>query len=192
MTTTELDQEAFALMTEDYSDTDRRAELAPILLTGYNAAYQDICTGILRVAKWEQVTLDENKQFALSALTETCLEVVKVAKYRDFSADTGWAQGDPLGFVVLDGDEVVVPQAEASGTVWVRYRFVPEMLAAGDSPDFVPDQNQKALVYKGMSVAKLRDGDAESANNWQGMYAEEIAKIRRPDRRTTIANVYGY
>jgi hypothetical protein len=99
-------------------------------ITGWlNDAYRRICREKVELWHIESVTLDANKCFAVSALSETFVTLLKVTTYQDFTEDAGYLEQTGLPWGKYDDTgTIIVPSAEASGTVYVKYEYKPAKL----------------------------------------------------------------
>jgi hypothetical protein len=100
-----------------------------LIVPALNDAYKKMCREKLHPWYWEAVTLDANKCFVTSALSKTFVKVNKITTYQDFTEDAGYAEQTRLPWGKYDDTgTIIVPSAEASGTVYVKYEYMPTML----------------------------------------------------------------
>lgn len=127
----ELVTETLALCGMTDADATDRSEYSPLFKTAFNEAYRKIVREKLHLWTTEEVTLDALKCFTLSGLSETATKITKISTYRDYSTDGSGLNQYSLVFDKYDGaGTIVVPGAEASGTVFVEYEYMPDMLGA--------------------------------------------------------------
>ena len=130
----QLDTETLDKIRQDRSDIEIRREESPYFLTAYNSAYERIIREKIKLWTTEAVTLDADKRFNVSDLTNDCNEIIKITKYQDFSDSAGNARTSEFDFYDYDGvGEIVVPAADDSGTMYVAYRYMPVRLTHKES-----------------------------------------------------------
>lgn len=181
------------------TDDNTRTEYAPILLIGYNVANREIARRVIHPTIWESVALGENDRVDVSGLSMTVAQIVAVAEFEDYTADSGGMQGRRLAFSYVDNDTIAVIGADGLTTVFVKYEYVPDDLVrplatsatgATSPPAWVPVQYHMAYVYRGMSEVYAADDDKNSAAFAQNKYEDELNHIPTLDRQTEIATAY--
>jgi len=113
----------------DTTDVTVRSDYESLFIRFFNVAYKEICRKKIHPWYTEEVTLDANKCFVTSVLAKKLVKILKISTYQDFSEDAGGAESEALSWYKYDGSgTIVVPAAEASGTVFVEYEYMPDML----------------------------------------------------------------
>lgn len=130
MNTYELDTRTLKALNLEVSDENREKHSA-LFLSAYNVAYLDICRNYIRPTVWEQVSL-ENRCFAISALQKDLVEILKVAKERDFD---GGSLQEQTGYEFREREmgKIIVPMIGDVQQCWVKYEHMPEPLV-NDTP----------------------------------------------------------
>ncbi len=114
----------------DATDQEVRQENSVLFLEGYNFAYERIIREKILPWTTEAVTLDANKAFNVSTLTNTLAKIRHITRYADFSEDAGYVKSNRYIFYDKDGEgSIVVPYAEASGEMFVSYEYMPVRLS---------------------------------------------------------------
>jgi hypothetical protein len=110
-------------------DASDRSEKKPLFLTSYNEALKKICREKLHPWTSEAITLDASKCFDTKTLSKRLVEIQKVSKYQDYSTSASGAASPPFAWDLYDGNgKIVVPAADASGTMFIEYEYMPEPL----------------------------------------------------------------
>ena len=139
-----LDTETMFQCGLDPTDAADRAEFSPRFLIKYNEAYREITRKKIQPFYKESITLDANKRFNATDLTETLAEIKHITQYADFSEDASFAQTTRYAFYDYDNNgEFVVPGVEASTAVYVEYMHYWDELVAMLADDLTPDENQE-------------------------------------------------
>ena len=114
----------------DPADATDRSENESWIVAELNNAYKQLCTERLNPWTTEEVTLDANKCFDTTTLDNALVRILKITKYRDYSAAVGGIEMPRLSWDLYGGDGViVVPYAESSGNVFIEYEYMPVDLA---------------------------------------------------------------
>jgi hypothetical protein len=208
MTAHEILLETVRLRGEDTTDTSLLAEYNAVALIGMNEGYRDICSRIIVPTEWKSVTLDANKKFAISGLTNVPQEILAICKAQDFTSGANYGKAERYGWAWVDTANIVVPTAEASGTVYVLYEIMPADLVnpypvavvgppahvAGDtatSPSLIPAQYHRALAFKANAKLLASKDLKDSSMFWEAEYEAFIENMRPPQRQTVIDSWYG-
>lgn len=110
-------------------DADDREEYLQLVKPELNEAYRKIARERAHLWTTEAVTLDANKCFSTSNLTEKITKILKISVYQDFSSDISGSQAASLYWYKQDGSgSIYVPAATASSTVYVKYEYMPANL----------------------------------------------------------------
>ena len=113
----------------DTTDATTRSDNEAACIRSFNTAYRRICREKLHLWYTEEVTLDTAKCFAMSSLSKKAIKILKISQYQDYSEDAGEIESPAYPWDKYDGaGTIVVPAAEASGTVFVEYEYMPTML----------------------------------------------------------------
>ena len=128
MNTYELDTQTLANIDEAATDANRTA-LSAGFLASYNCAYARICVSLVKPTKWQQVTLDANRQFDTAVLDSKILldGIVAVKAEKDFAAAGGFGRATNYSFYWAEGNQVAAPMCGLP-QAWVCYRHYPEPL----------------------------------------------------------------
>jgi len=125
----ELTTEVLAQMGIIDPDADDRTEYSSLIKTSLNEGYRKICREKAHLWTSEAVTLDANKCFNISSLSEKLTKVLKISLYQDYSSAAGGAESQGLYWDKYDGNGTIyVPNATASGTVYLEYEYMPKYL----------------------------------------------------------------
>jgi hypothetical protein len=194
-----------SLMGMSTSDTDLLTEMNTPFLVGINAAYVDIVR-LRDIRVWQAVTLDANRQFLLSTLTDSPDNILDIAQYQHYTAAANWGEAERYDWEFVNGTTVIVPEATESTAIYVQYKPVPDPLVnpypvaitghtAGEgatSPSFVYEQDQDAMIYKGLAEYRSSQSDDEAMQKWETKYFQARSNIRRARRQRKIIDKEEY
>lgn len=110
----------------------RRTALANGFLDSINYGYRKACLDYLKINRNEQITLDSEKKFLLSTLTKKFKDVKKLSLYKDGSPEANYGVKQEYDFLIMDG-YLIVPNAQASTSMWLRYFYYPAELTMATS-----------------------------------------------------------
>ncbi len=156
-------------------DSEQRAELGPELRAYYNEAYYDLCVNQIRLHKWEQATLGDGNMLDVSALSETVVQIEKVATLPEYE------QGSViLPYVRKDINSYIVPSANGS-TIWVRYRYAPapmDTTLETETPALLPERYHASLCLYAAAMHYTTQRKYASAQQWMQLYYQSIANLQ--------------
>lgn len=204
MTAHEILLETVRLRGEDVTDTAVLADYNAVALVGMNEGYRDICSRIVCPTAWHTMTLDANKKFALATLTNTPQKILDICKYIDYTSASNWRRAQRYGWTMVDAANAVVPDADASGTVYVLYQIMPADLVnaypvaitghtageAATSPALLPAQFHRALAFKANAAIHARDGIQSSSMLWEAKYMAFLESLEPVKQQTEIESYY--
>lgn len=198
MTAHEILQETVRLRGEDATDTTLLTEYNPVALIGMNEGYRLICERYIHPVVTEEITLDTNKQFDLEDLTNIPRKIISITLYQDYSEDANWRLSPTrYGWAMVDSDTIVVPDADALGTVYITYEILPADLTntvggATTSPLYIPTQYHRSLCYMANSKLYARDNQKNDAMFWEAQFYSSLETISNVSPQTEIENAYAY
>lgn len=198
MTAHDILLETIRLRKEDATDTTLMTEYNAVALVGMNKGYRDICSKHINPIIWDDVALDANKRFDLSVLSNTVQQIIDVCKYEDYTADSNWLKADRYDWTLTDNDTIVVPAADAGGTVHVQYEAVPADLvnpnpttgSGATSPSLIPAQYHRALAMSALSMLYATEGLKDNAMFWDAEYQSFLESMRPVQKQTAIEPYY--
>lgn len=173
----------------DATDATNRTDNQTWIVAAMNEAYRKICRNKVHLWATEEVTLDENRQFALSVLTNTLIRIREITQYPNYSGNTAYGKAMSYRWDMYDSSHIVVMAAPESGTVYVTYEYMPEdLVVTSTSPSTETTTNTPqinaawhhiltywatAQYYLGVkSVNYINKGSL-----WINMYDREYANI---------------
>ncbi len=125
----ELETEVLAQIGILEPDAGDRSEHRSVIKPALNEGYRKICREKAHLWTVESVTLDADKCFNISSLTERLTTILKVSRCQDFSDDAGNSYSPPFSWYKQDGaGTIFVPNATASTAVYVKYEYMPARL----------------------------------------------------------------
>jgi hypothetical protein len=200
MTTFEMDAEALRMGGWEVTDANR-TKYYQTFLRGYNAGQADVYANVLDLAKWKSTALDSNKKFlttSLDSATEWAKDILKISLTQDYIGSS--LEANPLVWDYESPTSVVVPDATASGTVYVKYRILPVDLlhptatnsTGATSPTAILAPFQDALIYKAISRGKAQDGLLADATYWEQAYKQAVYNIKPAKPQKKVRDVNGY
>lgn len=180
------------------ADSTTLTEWNTAFLVGANQALVDIVR-LRDIKLWESVTLDASKKFEYGDLTHDVDELLDIAALIPYSVAAGSADCEHYEWQD-EGEEIIVPGASASGTVYVRYRPfaaplvnpTPTTGANATSPEFIPEQYQDCLVYKGMAEVFVARGDERRRDECEMKYFQIRSGVTAHNRQKRILNRNDY
>jgi hypothetical protein len=206
MTAHEILKETARLRGEDPdTDTTLLTEYNAVALIGMNEGYRHICERYICPTAWEEVTLDANKQFDTTDLTNSARRIIAITRYEDYTEDANWLPDTTrYDWSPVNYNTFVVPEAEASATVNVQYEILPTDLvnpypvaveghAAGEgatSPTYLPTAYHRALCYMAQSKLCAKDNQKNDARFWEAQFYAALETISNISPQTDIVNVY--
>jgi hypothetical protein len=198
MNTYELDTLTLQYCDEAVTNTNRTL-YSPIFLAAYNDAYAGICTERIQPKAYEAVTLDAERCFSVSDLSNRMKKILDVSELEDFSAANGFRPSRPLDFLWKDHATVRIPLAPGS-VVWVRYEYLPAALVNATPTTEDGNTSEPALLDEAVHGALCMYAAAahwrvrkkfEREADWMNAYYMTIRSVegRRDQRDTSMRNV---
>ena len=109
--------------------TDRSDNQNSVIVPALNEAYRRMCREKAHPWTTEAITLDANKCFDTRTLTNKLVRIIEISQYQDYSSAAGGARSSPYAWDKYDGSgTIVIPTATASGTVYIKYEYMPAKL----------------------------------------------------------------
>lgn len=176
----------------DTTDATNRTDNQSWIVAAMNEAYRKICREKVHLWATQAVTLDANRQFDISDLTNAVIRIREITQNVNYSADTGYAKATAHKWDLYDSETVVVLTASESGTVYVVYEYMPadlEVMASAAGVDFTataantPQINSAwhpILTYWATAQYYLGTKSVNYINKgtlWLNMYDREFAGI---------------
>lgn len=170
------------------ADADRTS-YSPTTLIGYNNAYPDMCLKMGLAKAWQAITLSATKTYTLSGLTYKLAKILCVAQYQDGSSSANYGEAKRYNYYNPDNITLIVPDADASSTVYIYYQYIPALLVlptptsqtGATSPSLLPDQYLIALSYA--AIAELFGSlqhDPARAMYWLDKYNAVVKSALSP------------
>jgi hypothetical protein len=180
---------------EDPDDKATRDTWAALLLLEHNNTLRDICARFLHPTVSELIKLDANRKFlAYDVLKHECANVLGVTNAEDYSKDAGGSLGTQYAFYDTAPGEYIVPGAAASGSVWVKYKYIPDAMTdnttkEGSSvPEEVPDAYRKAFVYNGIAAIRRSRGMFQSMATYQTLAEDVLSGLIKKSQPKHVEN----
>lgn len=179
----------------------RRATLALGFLRSINYGYLKFCDDYKKPSVWEQITLDSERKVLLSTLTKKFKAVKKVSLYKDGSPAANYRVMPEYDLLIMDG-YLIVPAAEASTAMWLRYFYRPAPLTmaanASDTtasaiPSEMPEAYQPCLrFYVAGEYGAKRKKFATQAAYWTDQFIAAVEDLKEPEDSVSskIRNMY--
>jgi hypothetical protein len=198
----------FALTTQTFADigvtvTDAlRTQYNTLFLDAYNDGYYEAGDRVHPIYG-ETKAIGSDKTYTLSGLTKTLKKILYIANYQDGDDANSYQTGTRYMWYKVGETGIIVPDATASGNVYIEYEYTPAALVCptptsatgATEPDtaILPAQHQYILAYKAAAAYWRALRNFDRVDEWETKFFRKLNEIYPQESYApaTVGDYYG-